>query len=187
MRIKVTTILVALTAILVLMFGVRFAYADQDVNTSGGSAQVQLDFKVTVPRMLFLRVGTPPIVDEVEFVVTDIPEVGYQPTVAGDYDPPVRIGAIVTTGTAVTLSADSSTDMQNVALDSMPFSTIDCTGDGDFISVSSLAFDGTASQTIWSSTGKGWRIGTFNYVYTNSWDYAPGEYTGSVTYTLSSP
>ncbi len=154
---------------------------------NGNPAVVHLDFEVRVQGNLHLRIGSAgATIDEVGFDVTDIPEV--QPTVAGDLAPEVRVGAQVGDGDTITLSADSSTDMVGaVTAASMPFSTLDCTGTGDFNSVSALAFDGTANQTIWQDTGRGFRTGTFSFNYTNSYLYPPDTYNGQVTYTLTSP
>ena len=186
MKRKLTSFLVALTVLVVMVLGVRLAYAEQDVQSGGTPAVVHLNFKVTVPKLLFLRIGSAgATIDEVAFLVTNVPE--EDPTISGDITPDVRVGAIIASAATVTLSADSSTDMQNVALDNMPFSTIATTGTGDFSGVSALAFDGTGSQQIWQDTGKGFRTGTFSFLYTNSYTYAEGVYTGQVEYTLSSP
>ncbi len=167
---------------LILSSSLIFAESD-----NGNPAVVRLDFEVRVAGNLHLRIGSAgATIDEVGFDVTDVPEM--QPTVNGDLAPEVRVGAQVGDGETVTLSADSSTDMTGaVTAASMPFSTIDCTGTVDFSSVSALAFDGTANQTIWQDTGRGWRQGTFNFVYTNSYNYPPDTYNGQVTYTLTSP
>lgn len=45
----------------------------------------------------------------------------------------------------------------------------------------------TVAQTAGSWTGPGTRNGTFSYFLANSWDYAPGNYSVSSTYTLTAP
>jgi len=181
-RIALVFIVVAL-AWVVLSGG--HAWAEQDRGSTGDPALVHLDFQVNLPTILFLRIGSAGnTIDTVSFSVTDIPE--NQPTVPGSLSPDVRVGAIVADNAPIRLRADSSGDMLSGG-DNMPFSTISCTGTGDFSSVSGLAFDTTANQLIWSSTGRGFRQGTFAYTYTNSYDYPPGTYTGTVTYTLSAP
>ena len=185
MRVKLTSLLVALTAMVVLVLGVQVAYAEQDVQTGGTPAVVHLNFKVVVPKLLFLRIGSAgATIDEVTFTVTDIPE--NEATVDGDISPDVRVGAIIGSAATATLSADSSTAMLSGA-DPMPFTVIGFTGTGDFSSLSASAFDGTGSQQIWQGTGPGFRTGTMDFTYTNSYTYPEGTFTGQVEYTLSSP
>jgi len=171
---------------LMLLLGTSPAWAESDVGRNS-DAVVHLDFQVRLPQILFLRIGSSgATVDTVGFDVKDVPE--NQSTVDGDNSPEVRVGAIVANNATVTLSADSSKEMVGSGTGTkMPFSTISCTGSGNFSSVSDLAFDGTASQQIWQGTGRGFRSGTFSYTYANSYDYPPDTYDGQVTYTLSSP
>lgn len=167
-----------------LLLGTSSILAESD---NGNPAVVHLNFQVRVAQVLHLRIGSAGgTIDTVGFDVTDIPEM--LPTVSGDLAPEVRVGAQVTDGAVVTLTADSSTDLVgSVTATNMPFTTISCDGTGDFSSVSGLAFDGTASQTIWQTTGRGWRQGTFAYTYANSYNYPPDTFDGQVTYTLSTP
>jgi hypothetical protein len=45
----------------------------------------------------------------------------------------------------------------------------------------------TTPQTAGSWTGSGNRTGTFSYFLKNSWSYTTGNYTQTVTYTLTAP
>jgi hypothetical protein len=45
----------------------------------------------------------------------------------------------------------------------------------------------TTAQTAGSWTGPGQRAGTFSYFLTNSWSYTTGNYSTSITYTLTAP
>ena len=45
----------------------------------------------------------------------------------------------------------------------------------------------TTAQTAGSWTGSGKRLGSFNYFLTNSWSYTTGNYSTSITYTLTAP
>ena len=45
----------------------------------------------------------------------------------------------------------------------------------------------TTAQTAGSWAGSGNRSGAFSYFLANSWDYATGSYSASVTYTLTAP
>lgn len=156
-------------------------------NANGNPAVVHLNFQVQVAQVLHLQIGSPgSTIDTVGFSVTDLP--GVQPTVNGDLSPDVRVGAEVSNGAVITLSANSSIAMVGSGTaTNLPFTTISCTGTGDFSSVANLAFNGTANQTVWTSVGRGLRQGTFSYTYANSYTYPPDTYNGQVTYTLSTP
>ncbi len=175
-----------ISLMLLLGVGVSSAWAESNVGTNS-NAVVHLDFQVRIPQILYLHIGdVGATIDQVSFNVTDVPE--NQPTVTGNITPDIDVGAIVANSAGIILSADSSTVMvgSNTGTN-MPFSTISCTGSGDFNAVSDLAFDGTASQTIWQSTGRGFKSGTLTFTYTNSYNYPPDTYNGQVIYTLSSP
>jgi hypothetical protein len=45
----------------------------------------------------------------------------------------------------------------------------------------------TTPQTAGRWTGSGYRTGTFSFFLKNSWSYATGNYTQTVTYTLTAP
>lgn len=166
--------------------GSSIAHAESDTGV-GGSAQANLDFQVNVPTVIMLRIGSAGnTIDTVSFSVTDIPE--NQPTINGDVQPAIQVGAIVANNATVTLTADSSTAMVGGATgDNMPFSVISTTGSNDFNGINGLAFNGTNNQQIWQATGRGNRTGQLTYTYANTYTYTPDAYTGQVTYTLSSP
>ena len=75
----------------------------------------------------------------------------------------------------------------------------DLTSGGDTIGISFLTWTvggagfvaGTMSdavaQSLASFTGPGNRGGTQTYALTNSWDYAIGNYSATITYTLTVP
>jgi len=149
-----------------------------------GSQAVQLKFAVNIPAVLLLRVGSAgTFVDTVTFNVTDIPE--NQPTVAGDITPALWVAAMTPATSTVTLTADSSTPLDDGGTGTMPFSTISYAASTPF-AVTTTAFNGTTNQQIWQGTGPGMRQGTMNFVYTNSYTYG-GNYTGQVTFTVASP
>jgi hypothetical protein len=45
----------------------------------------------------------------------------------------------------------------------------------------------TTPQSAGSWTGSGQQNGTFSYFLANSWNYAAGNYTQTVVYTLTAP
>lgn len=179
--IKKLTILVVIASV-ILAFGMSTARAEQ--NAGIGSQNARLNFAVNIPSLLLLRVGSAGgTIDTVTFNVTDVPE--NQPTVSGDISPLLRVGAITLPAQTVTLIANSSTPMNDGGGHNMPFSTITYTLAGDF--AGSAAFNGTINQQIWQGTGSGLRNGSMSFVYANSYTYPQGNYTGQITFTLSSP
>lgn len=174
--------IIALIAGVILTFGMSKALAEQ--SSGVGSRTVHLNFAVNIPAVLFLRVGSPGgTIDTVTFNVTDIPE--NEPTVNGDITPDLRVGAMTPAVQTVTLTADSSTPLNDGGAGTMPFSTISYAASAPF-NVASTAFNGTTNQQIWQGTGPGFRQGTMSFVYTNSYSYG-GNYTGQITFTLASP
>lgn len=149
----------------------------------GGSTSVQLDFEIEIPTILFLRIGSTGAgsIDTVEFDVGNIPE---EQPVVNNTTPAVtvQVGAIVGSSNSVILQANSASALTD-GTNTIPFSTISWTGSVDF---GPGAFGGTAADPIASFTGPGLRQGEFDFSYTSGY-YPPGLYTGSVTYTLSSP
>ena len=179
MRILFTAAVVVLT----LMWAINVARTE---SASGPSPKsVHLNFQVTIPSIVQLQIGSAGgTIDTVHFNVTDFADV--QPTIAGDLAPTVKVHTIVAAGQAVNLTANSSTPMNDGAGHNLPFTTISYAGTGDFSAVSGT-FNGTAAQSIWSSTGRVNLNGTFAFTYHNSDTYDPGTYNGQVTYTLASP
>jgi hypothetical protein len=177
---KINITIIAICAVLTLGMGVAMAEQSSGV----GAQSVNLNFAVNIPAVLFLRVGSAGgTIDTVTFNVTDIPE--NEPTVAGDVTPVLRVGAMTPATSTVTLTADSSTPLSDGGTGTMPFSQISYAASAPF-SVLDTAFNGTTNQQIWQGTGPGFRDGTMNFVYTNSYSYG-GNYTGQVTFTVASP
>ncbi len=150
----------------------------------GTSAQVDLDLRLEISSYLSLQIGSPgTYVDTVIFNVTDIPE--NQPFVKGEYQPPIQITTNMGKGVGINLTADSTVGLLGKS-GKMPFSVISWIGTGDLYG-SKGNFDGTANQPMIRISGKGKREGTFKFIYRNTYDYPPGTYAGTITFTLSSP
>lgn len=162
----------------------RLSPADQ--GSGSGPQTVRLNFAVEVPQILFLRVGSPgSTIDTVRFD-PDITPTGVWINATSGGMQPIQIGGIVAPSTVIRLTADSSVPLSN-GFFTIPFTDIRASGTGDFTSVSDLAFTGATDQIIWTSTGPGMRSGTFTYQYLNAAPHPPGQYTGTVTYTLAVP
>jgi len=179
------------TLILGLCLALLFCYAGSanamSSSSSGTPTSVYLDFRVTIPTILYLAVGTVGATrDLVTFAVTDLPGTGAVAGASSGANPvPVRVAALVGAAATVTLRADSSSPLTNGST-SIPFTEISWTAAGNF---SSGAFSGAAAQQLDQFTGPGNRTGTYAFSYANN-NYYPATvapYNGTVTYTLSSP
>lgn len=85
-------------------------------------------------------------------------------------------------GNAVTLTI-SAPDLSEVGGGTILASQITWAANGD-LSGGTLS---NAAVTLVSSTNSGLRTGDMTFVLANSWDYAVGAYSTTVTYTLSAP
>jgi len=173
-------------AAIMLLFMAGIASAESDMAVGGGSAQARLDFQVSIPTILYLRVGSSgATVDVISFDVSDVPGSGeVQGSSSGANPVPVVARGFVPSGSTMTLVADSSTALQDSGKANIPFSEIRWDATGDF---SSGRFNDTANQQLDQFTGSGSRSGTYTFYYDNDTYYPASTYTGSVTYTLCSP
>jgi hypothetical protein len=157
-------------------------HAAQALSVGGGQARVDLQFRITIPPILFLQVGqTGATIDTIDFTLTDLP--GGGPV---DGDPrgiPVRAVGVIPPGQTVTLTADSATPLSN-GTQVIPFSTISWRATGDF---PAGGFNDRTNQKIGQWTGSGDRAGTYTFNYRQADYYPPGTYVGRVVYTLSTP
>ena len=179
------------TLLLGLCLALLFCYAGSakaESTSSGGTpTTARLDFRITIPTILYLQVGTAGTTrDLVTFAVTDVPGSGaVAGTSSGTNPVPVRVAALVGAAATVTLRADSSSPLTNGST-TIPFTEISWTAAGNF---SSGAFSGAAAQQLDQFTGPGNRTGSYAFSYANN-NYYPATvapYNGTVTYTLSSP
>lgn len=172
----------------------------QLVNGASGSATARLDFRIVVPRVLFLGVGTGAAgfatnttVDTVTFDYTgnpaDIGTGAAAGTITGNVVP-VRV---VGNNGQVTLTASTTGALTNATADTIPWSQITATS-----SVAALPSPvipntgaGTASNvTLSSGTRITDRSANWTFAYANSAVVAPGTYgttNGRVTYTAAMP
>ena len=87
-------------------------------------------------------------------------------------------------GSTVTLSVEASGDLQS-GLDTISISRISWTATGPGFVDGTLSATGARAVGTWVSSGS-W-IGTQSYALSNSWNYAPGTYSATLTYTLTAP
>jgi hypothetical protein len=175
-----------LLALLVGLGGGQAVWAESNLAV-GGSATARLDFRVTIPTILYLQVGTVgAVVDVVSCTLANIPGTGaVAMTSSGTSPVPVRVAALVPAGAAVRLLANSSTALNfGGGLTPIPFDQISWVATGAF---TSGTFNNNAAQVLNTFAGSGNRTGTYAFSYANANYYGTGIYTGRVTYTLSSP
>lgn len=164
------------------------ASAESQLVTTG-NAVARLDFRVVVPRVLFLGVGTGAnaanpatnaSVDTVTFDYTTNPgAVGTAGAAAGVITGNVVPVRVIGNNGQVTLAASTTGALTSADSDTIPWSEITATGAG------------TASNvTLSSGTKITNRTANWTFSYANSTIVAPGTYgttNGRVTYTAAMP
>jgi len=178
------------TLVFSLCLALLFCYASaaraESSSSSGTPTVAHLDFRITIPTILYLQVGTSgATLDLVTFTVANLPGTGpVAGTSSGANPVPVRVAALVGAAATATLRADSSTALTDGASHNIPFNQISWTATAPF---TSNTFSGAANQQLDQFTGPGDHQGTYSFSYANANYYPTGTYNGAVTYTLSSP
>jgi hypothetical protein len=161
------------------------AGAGSDRASGGGACSVDLDFRIQIQTILFLQLGDrESAVESIEFVVSDLPGTGaVSGSSSGGSSVPVKATAVVPPGQIINLLADSSTALTS-GINTIRFDEVSWTATGDFMG---NVFDNEVSQQLDQFKGSGSRCGKYEFYYNNDTYYPAGTYTGTVTYTLSSP
>ena len=166
------------------------AFAESDINTAAGpsSAIAKLDFRVIVPKVIFLQVGTGTAftdvttIDRVDFTLT-----ATQAATSGTAVPGVSTGGAINArvlgnGGNVTFGAVGTVGGLTNGAQTIPWSEIAPTATGGTLihpaisgATSSLAATG---GVVNSST-------VYSFNYSNTSVVAAGTYNGQVTYTAS--
>jgi hypothetical protein len=165
------------------------ASADSDlgVGGTGTNAQVNLDFQITIGDFVYFQVGSlaAGTVDRVDFDLT-----AGAGTVSGSGGPFAANGG-VGDGADGMLSIELRTNVANVSIAAtggdltgpggatIPFTEITAT-DGGVVDVPDFG----ATITPFAAA-PGALTDTWTYTYDNSSVYAPGTYSGTVTYTVT--
>ncbi len=190
------------TVLAVAMATPLLASAESQLVTGAGSATARLDFRVIVPRVLFLAVGTGAAafannstIDTVTFDYTSNPAAvgGGAAATAGTITGNVVPVRVVGNNGQVTLAASTTGALTNATADTIPWSQITATS-----SLAALPSPvipntgaGTASNvTLSSGTRITDRTADWTFSYANSAIVAPGTYgttNGRVTYTAAMP
>jgi hypothetical protein len=106
---------------------------------------------------------------------------------------------------SIAANENSVNVLANVRTSTLGVSTLTCLANGNLdsgsnqIAISNVSWtaggagyvggtmNNAVAQAVGSWAGSGARVGTMNYFLANSWAYATGSYTQTVTYTLTAP
>ena len=171
------------------------ASAESDFSTSG-SANAQVDFRVTIPSVLFLRVGSGAFLaddgttNEIEFDVTpaELVSGGAVAGTGGDLGGGAVTVQVFSNGGAVDLTATNSAVLTSGS-DTISWSEIEVTVANGNIPHPTFVDAGTSVPVALAPTAGRVtnRSDTWSYGYRNSSEVASGTYTGTVTYTVVNP
>jgi len=158
-------------------FAVWVALAGADMPAWGATDQQTLTINATVSAKAKLTLG----VAAVNFPDADPDSV---PSVAAVENPvSVTVKAQTDGSSTVTLTAQANGDLDS-GTDTIDISNVTWTATGAGFVGGTMD---TAAQSAGAWTGSGRRDGTFSYLLANSWDYAVGNYSQTVVYTLTAP
>ncbi len=182
------------------VIGAAFAaHAESDINATVAPIQnavAKLDFRIVVPRIIFLSVGTTTnfadntAVDRVDFTVTAA-NVGSGTAVAGalgaglGYPVPVRV---LGNGGNVTLTANGVTGGLTNGAQTVPWTQI--TGTSSNAGLPNPAIGNGvagAASVLAAAAGVVNQSATWSFNYANTNPVAAGTYNGQVTYTAALP
>jgi hypothetical protein len=167
------------------------AHAESNINSGAAAnltATARLNFRVTIPRVIYLRVGTgtdftpSTTVDTVTFSPA-AGNIGTGTAVAGA---PATVSVrVLSTGGAITLGAvGSGTGLTNVGLATIPWTQI--TGGSSNAALPNPTI-GAAATAIAATAGVVSQTANWNFNYGNAATLAAGNYDGVVTYTATLP
>lgn len=182
----------AKTLLALAVVGATFAaHAESNINTTGtagASATAKLDFRVTIPKIIFLQVGTGTnlaantTVDRVDFNVAAA-SLGNGTAVSGVSTGGTVNASVVGNGGNVTFSATGTAGGLTNGLQTIAWSQITPTATGALVHP---AISG-ASSTLTATSGVVNQQATYTFSYSNSAPVAAGQYNGTVTYTAANP
>ena len=176
------------------------ASAESQLITGAGSAVARLDFRVVVPRVLFLGVGTGAAgltnnttIDTVTFDYTSNPAAVGTGAAAGAITGNVVPVRVVGNNGQVSLTAATTGALTNATADTIPWSEITATSSLPALPSPVIPATGTgagSNVTLSSGTKITDRSANWTFSYANNAVVAPGTYgttNGRVTYTASMP
>jgi hypothetical protein len=99
---------------------------------------------------------------------------------------PVSVTARIRTGSASVATLTALTGDLVSGSNTIAINNVTWTGSGPGFNTTGT-MNKTTAQSVGSWTGSGEKIGSNSFFLANSWDYATGAYTATVTYTLTAP
>lgn len=199
---KSRTHLFVQSAVALAMAMPMFASAESQLVVGTGSASARLDFRVVVPRVLFLGVGTGAAaatpasnatVDTVTFDYSGNPAALGTGAAAGAISGNVVPVRVVGNAGQIALTANTTGALTNGTADTIPWSEISATSSLAALPSPVIPATGAgtaANVTLSSGTRITDRSANWTFSYANSAVVAPGTYgttNGRVTYTAAMP
>lgn len=158
----------------------QFAAADSDLSfgNAGTTAQASLDFRIVIPNFVYFQVGDANNVDEIEYNLgTTEPGSGSFAATGGTTATNGQVNVtLITNATGVTIGATAG-DLTSGS-DTIPFADITASDTG---TITVPDFGATSNVTPGSFSLND----TWSYSYDNDSVYNAGDYTGQVTYTVT--
>lgn len=184
---KSYTSLFVKSAVALAMAAPMLASAESQLVVGAGTAAADLNFRVVIPRVLFLAVGTGnaslasnTTKDELEFNYSSNPaDVGSGADTAAQG---VSVRVLGNNGQITLAAAGSGTGLTN-GTDTIAWSEI-LSSSTDATNLEVPTVGGTAAPLLNSARVTS-RNATWNYRYSNTDVVAPGAYTGTITYTAT--
>jgi len=168
------------------------ALAGSNFATGGGSlsTSVNLQFQITIPRFVYLRVGSASGVNTLSYAPTVAQMVSSTAVLgsggdAGSGNSDLTVQVVGNAGNVTLTATTSAATLVNGAR-TMPWSTLAATSPTG--SITAPPFN-TGSSVLTASGGVVNQLGTWRYAWTNpsATVYAAGTYTGTVTFTAATP
>lgn len=166
------------------------AHAESNISTGAGAltATARLDFRVIVPKVLFLQVGTGtafaanPVVDRVDFTLTAAQAATVGSTVAGISTGGTVNARVLGNGGTVTFGAVGTAGGLTNGAQTIPWADIVPTATGGTLIHPAIS-GGTSALAATAGVVNSSTVYSFNY--TSSSVVAAGTYNGQVVYTAS--
>lgn len=177
------------------------AHAESSLVVGSGSAIADLKFKVVIPRVLFLGVGTGAATlvassakDTLSFdystnaatIGTGVPAASITNDSSGAFAGSVVPVKVFGNGGQITLTTTNPSDLTNTSGDTIPFSQISAITSVAGLPVPALS-GGTSAPVLTTGTKVTNQSANWTFAYANTVTPAAGTYTGTVTYTASMP
>jgi hypothetical protein len=187
------------SAIALALAAPLLASAESQLTIGAGAAAARLDFRVIIPRVLFLAVGTGSTalannttIDQVTFDYTTNPAAvgGGAAAVAGSITGSVVPVRVLGNNGVIALASTNTGALTNATGDTIPWSEITATSSDATNFASPAPTGASVNLGLSSGTKVTSRTANWTFAYANSAVAAPGTYgttNGRVTYTATMP